>query len=325
MTSARTEDVRLLLADCRASGRQVPTWREVTDDAARLRLGAAYADAAITTGLLGDSIYFADIDRWPTDVTDTLHRLGLFDRYSPTTVHGVLAHLSRRRVTGLVNDVKGIDLELQTMQRINTDTLHLPGVDHAQQAASLTQPGWDLQTFHQDHPVGHLQVKATDDWRLLVDHLARYPQYPDIVTNHEAITAAAQHGMDTSHLIDAGSDAALTEHVTSALQHLSHAHAVHELVPELAIAAILAVAAMKLRAGQNRRETAQWVREQVTTAGLANLAGLAIQLATGTAALRPFAAVATRFTLARGRLATQIAQRAQTRRAHVQALLATRQ
>jgi hypothetical protein len=283
-------------------------------------VGAAYTDAVTTAGLLGDTTYLAHTDSWPADVNETLERLGLFKKYSPTTLHGVLEHLSPHGITGLVNNVKGVDLELQTVQRINSSDLHLPGVDHAEQAQALNQPGWDLRTSQNGHVVGHLQVKATDDWHVLAHHLARYPQYQDIVTNHEAIAAASQHGMDTSHLIDAGSNAVLTDHVTDALQHINDAHVVHELVPEFAVAAILTIAAVRLKKGEDRKETARWAREQLTTAGLANVASLAVQVATGTVALRPIAAMGTRFAIARGRLASRIGERARARSARLRAL-----
>lgn len=320
MSAAHQTTLRGLVDDCRRQKGSRPAWSEVVDDTVSLRVGAAYRDTITTAGLLGDTAYMAHTDSWPADVNETLERLGLFKTYSPTTLHGVLKHLSPRGITGLVNNVKGVDLELQTVQRINSGDLHLPGVDHAEQAQALNQPGWDLETSQHGHMVGHLQVKATDDWHVLAHHLARYPQYQDIVTNHEAIAAAAQHGMDTSHLIDAGSNAVLTDHVTGALQHVSDAHVLHELVPEFAVAAILTIAAVKLKNGADRRETARWAREQLATAGLANAVSLAVQVATGTVALRPLAAMGTRFAIARGRLASHIGERARDRRAQLRAL-----
>jgi hypothetical protein len=309
-----------LVEACRRRDDNRPAWAEVTDESARLRVGAAYTDAVTTAGLLGDTTYLAHTDSWPADVNDTLEHLGLFKTYSPTTLHGVLKHLSPHGITGLVNNVKGVDLEIQTVERINSGGLHLPGVDHAQQAQALNQPGWDLQTSSGGHVVGHLQVKATDDWHVLAHHLARYPQYQDIVTNHEAIAAAAQHGMDTSHLIDAGSNAALTDHVTDALQHVNDAHVLHELVPEFAVVAILAIAAAKLKNGADRKETGRWAREQLTTAGVANVISLLVQIGTGTVALRPVAAMGTRFAIAGGRLAGRFGERARARRARLRAL-----
>lgn len=190
--------------DCHRRQGSRPAWSEVVDDTARLRVGAAYTDSVTTAGLLGDTAYLAHTGSWPADVNETLERLGLFETYSPTTVHGVLAHLSPHGITGLVNNVKGVDLELQTVEGINSGDLHLPGIDHAQQAQTLNQPGWNLQTSESGHVVGHLQVKATDDWHILAHHLARYPQYQDIVTNHEAIALRPIAAMGTRFAIARG-------------------------------------------------------------------------------------------------------------------------
>jgi hypothetical protein len=62
------------------------------------------------------------------------------------------------------------------------------------------------------------------------------------------------------------------------------------------------------------------VRRTATTAGLANVASLAVQVATGTLALRPVAAMGTRFAIARGRLASRTGERARARRARLRAL-----
>ena len=322
MSAPAPSDLQSLVAACRDQDVIRPAWSEVVEETEQLRVGAAYNDAVTTAGLLADSAILASADHWPADVNETLERLGLFTKYSPTTVHGVLKHLSPNGITGLVSNVKGVQLEMQTVEAINSGHLHLPGVDHAELAVSLNQPGWDIQTSYHDHVVGHLQVKATDDWHLLAHHLARYPQYQDIVTSHQAISAAAQHGMDTSHFIDAGSHAALTDHVADALQHLDAAHVVHELVPEFAVAAILVVAAVKLRNGGHPKDTATWAREQLTTAGLANVASLAVQVATGAVVLRPFAAMGMRFAIARGRVAARVGERARARRVRLQALRA---
>jgi hypothetical protein len=262
-----------------------------------------------------------DVDHWPADIRESFERLGLFDKYSPTTAHGVFQHLNGRHLTGLISNVKGIDQELQTVHDINAGAMPSVG-DHADLAAALNQPGWDIETLSNGEHAQYLQSKATPDWHQLAHHLARYPQYPDLVANTEAIQGAAQHGMDTSHMIDVGSSADLTSHVTDSLQHISDSHAVHELLPEVAVAAILAVAVVRLRKGEGVRDTGRWVKEQTTVAGAANLAGLAVQVATGTVVLRPVAAIGTRYAIARGKFATQVAERFQQHRAVLEATLA---
>jgi hypothetical protein len=44
----------------------------------------------------------------------------------------VPAHLSPHGITGLVNNIKGVDRELQTVEQIKSGDLRLPGVEHAQ-------------------------------------------------------------------------------------------------------------------------------------------------------------------------------------------------
>ena len=87
------------------------------------------------------------------------------------------------------------------------------------------------------------------------------------------------------------------------MEHVTLAHTFHEFVPEVAIVAILAVAALKLRNGESREKVKEWVVSQTKVAGIANLAGTAVQLLTGTVALRPLVAIGARFTMARGAVA----------------------
>ncbi len=285
-----------------------PAWSEVVDETARLRVGAAQADAAVLAGLATDTAIMTTVDHWPADLQDALKHLGLFDRYSPTTLQGVLTHLSSRQITGLTNTAKGTMLELHVQHAMNSGTLPMvPGADHAELAHSLNQPGWDVaEVSRTGEHLAHVQVKATDSWHYIARHLSRYPEYPVVATTHEAAQAAATHGIDHTHLIDTGvSGGELTAHAASHLEHLDLAHASHELVPEFAIAAILFVAGMKLRGGESQAAVAVWVKEQATLAGISNAAGLAAQLLTGTVLFRPFAALGARFTAERGRVARQ--------------------
>jgi hypothetical protein len=295
-----------LAADARAQISDPPSWDHVVDEATRLRLGAAHADAAVMAGLMSDVVRMKSVDNWPADVNESLHHLGLFDKYSPTTLHGVLAHLSSRQVGGLTNSVKGAMLELHTVDAMNHGDIPMTqGATHAELTRPLNHPGVDIHEIAADgHIVESVQVKATAHWQVIAHHLSCYPQYPNVATTHEGAQEALRHGLDHQHVIDTGVHAhALTDAVASHLQHLDVAHALHEFVPEIAIVAILAVAALKLRNGDGGQETAAWVKEQITLAGLANSAGLAVQLLTGTGALRPLAAIGTRFIAARGSVA----------------------
>jgi hypothetical protein len=300
------ETLKALVADARSRVSDPPTWGEVREDATRLRLGAAHADAAVIAGLMTDEVWMASVDHWPADINEPLRHLGLFEKYSPTTLHGVLQRLSSRQIGGLTNSVKGASLELHTVDGMNHGTIPMaPGASHAELIHPLNHPGTDIRELAGDgHTVAEVQVKATDQWHVIARHLDRYPQYPDVVTTHQGAQAMLQHGHDAHHVIDTGVQAhVLTDHVGSHMDALGWTHFSHELVPEIALAAIVALALVKLRQGAGVGETANWVKEQATIAGLANAAGLAVQVATGTVALRPVAAIATRFTAERGSVA----------------------
>jgi hypothetical protein len=294
-----------LAAEARSRVADPPTWGDVADDAKRLRLGALQAEAFVAAGLMTDVGGMTHVDNWPDDVNEALQRLGKFDKYSPTTLHGVFRHLSSRQIGGLTNSVKGTLLELHSVDAMNHGDIPMaPGATHAELAHSLNQPGWDIAERAADgHVVAHVQVKATDHWQLIARHLRDYPEYPDVATTHEGAQAMLDHG---HHAINTGVYAHdLTDHVASNLDHLTVAHSLHEVVPEIAIVAILAVAALKLRNGESREKTKAWVVEQVKIAGIANLAGLAVQLMSGTVAFRPLTALGTRFTIARGAVAQE--------------------
>jgi hypothetical protein len=252
-----------------------------------------------------DVEWMKSIDHWPADVNESLRHLGLYEKYSPTTLHGVLAHLSSRQIEGLTNTVKGTALELHTLDGMNHGQIPMtPGATHAELAHPLNHPGYDIAERAADgHMVTAVQVKATEHWHAIAHHLSRYPQYPHVATTHEGAQEMLRH-VDHHHVIDTGVHAhALTDHVASQLHHLDFAHAFHEFVPELALLAILAVAALKLKKGEGLQETAAWVKEQALLAGLATAAGLAAQLSTGTVAVRPVAAIGVRFTAEMGRVA----------------------
>jgi hypothetical protein len=308
-----------LAADARLHVSDPPPWDAVAEDAKRLRLGALQGEAFTMAGLMTDEIWMASVDRWPSDVNESLDRLHLFEKYSPTTLRGVFAHLSSRGITLTVNKVKGTVLELASVHRMNDGTIPMAaGATHAELAHSVNQPGWDIaQRASDGHVVAHVQVKATHHWQEIAKHLSRYPKYPDVATTHEGWQAAqhhaqwmVDHGMDPRHVTSTGLHArALTSHVASKMNHLTVGHSIHELLPEAAIIAILAVAAVKLRKGENREKVKAWVIEQTKIAGVANLAGLAIQLMTGTAALRPLATIGTRFAFARAAVSQETGER----------------
>lgn len=285
--------------------REPPPWDDVVSEARSLRLGVAHVDSAVMAGLATDSVLMTAADSWPDDVNRALEHLGLFEKYSPTTLQGVLANLSSRQIDGLTNTVKGTVLELHVQDALNSGAIPMvSGAERAELASSLNQPGWDVAQLGAtgDH-LARLQVKATDSWQYIAQHLSRYPEYP-VATTREAAESAAANGVDPELIIDTGISAAeLTGEVASTLGNLDLLHVTQEFVPELAIAAIGVVALVKLKNGAPREEVSGWVKEQAALAGLANAAGLVTQVLTGTVILRPFATMGVGLTAARGSIA----------------------
>ncbi|MEB2283262.1 MAG: hypothetical protein OZ922_01135 [Myxococcales bacterium] len=300
------ETLKELVADARARVPNPPSWDEVREDAARLRLSAAHAEAAVVAGLVADEVLMAVDNHWSADVNESLTHLRIFDKYSPTTLRGIFRHLSADEIGRLTNRVKGTALELRTVGMMNEGKLPVaPGAARAELFERLNQPGVDVKQLDADgHIVGQVQVKATENWHTIARHLHRYPQYPDVATTHEGAQAMLQHGVDAHHVLDTGVHSqVLTDHVAAHMDNLTWMHTWDDLVPELAIAAIVAVALLRLKNGEEFKDTVAWMKQQMTIAGLANLSGLAVQIVTNSTALRPIAAILTRFTAERGSVA----------------------
>jgi hypothetical protein len=282
-----------------------PSWEEVAGDARKLRAAAAHADAALLAGLASDSVLKSAADSWPEDVTRALEHVGLLDKYSPTTLSGVLTHLSAHQKEGLTSQLKGAVLELHVQDAMNAGEIPMvAGAVQADLAASLNQSGWDIvQKSEPGEALAYVQVKATESWQYIAQHLSRYPEVPIVATTREAALSATGNITDTADIIDTGvSSAELTAHVASTVDNLDAVHAASEFLPEIAFAAIGIVALVKLKNGSDRRDVFNWVKEQAALAGLANAAGLASQIATGTVVLRPLATMGVRFTADRGRV-----------------------
>src|SRR5437773_10419491 len=90
-----------LAVDARSRVPDPPTWDAVAEDAKQLRMGALQVEAAVLAGLMTDVGSMTYVDHWPADVNQALQRLGRFEKYSPTTLHGMFAHLSSSGIDGL--------------------------------------------------------------------------------------------------------------------------------------------------------------------------------------------------------------------------------
>lgn len=282
------------------------SWTDVTADLARLRVGAGYA-AASTAALAVDGTATAFEDQWPDEVVQALEHLGLSERWDPTSLHRTVGWINEKQQLGLVNDLKGTILEQEAVRLADSGELPLPnGADGLRLAEDLRQPGWDAELVSGDEVVGYVQMKATANLEIIREHLERYPEYSDVMTTTEAATKAAAHGIG---VIDTGVlDADLSALAEGAVDSLDLTSALHEVLPGSAAAVILVMAALRIRQGQQPAQAARWARNELGTAGVAHLAGLTVEVATGTALLRPVTSVLTRLTARRmtaGRAARQ--------------------
>jgi hypothetical protein len=264
-----------------------------------------------------DEVAMASAYDWPPEVVDSLERLGLYGKYSPTSIHSVLRVMSQSQIKGLANSVKGTAFEQLSVADLNSGALGpLPdGGDHVILAEALNQPGWDAEVMKGGVPVDYLQMKATANYHLIARHLARYPEYPDVVTTSEAAQSAQDHGIDLHHLIDANiSNLQLSEDVNGALESLDLAHALHDLIPEVSIAVVLTLSGYALARGADRAATYRWAKAQMTKSGISNAAGVAASALTGTTHIRVFAALGARLAVDSSRFATDLAKRFRARR-----------
>lgn len=134
-----------------------------------------------------------------------------------------LAGRSTEDLAGAISGWKGKLFEVEVANRLNAGewvgNLHLEAGQHAQLAASATQPGWDLQILNGDGSVADaLQLKATESVRYVHEALERYPDTP-ILATHEVASKLIDHGT----VIDSGlHNDILTESVS---EHVADASA----------------------------------------------------------------------------------------------------
>lgn len=115
-----------------------------------------------------------------------------------------LAGRSTEDLAGAISGWKGKLFEVEVANRLNAGEwvgdLHLEAGQHAQLAASATQPGWDLQIINDDGGIADaVQLKATESVSYVHEALERYPDTP-ILTTHEVASKLIDHGM----IIDSG-------------------------------------------------------------------------------------------------------------------------
>ena len=127
---------------------------------------------------------------------------------------------------------------------------------------------------------------------------------PVAVTAETAEKAAAA-GYSNA-VIDTGiSGTELTEQTAAIVDNLSLSHTADELVPEVAVVALMAAAGLRMRSGQSVQAVGIWLTNELKQIGVVNAAGVAIQLIAGMAVLRPIAVLGTRWGMARARTSTE--------------------
>ena len=103
-------------------------------------------------------------------------------------------------IRGLVSGVKGKLFEVKYCDWLNAG--HLPAGDHAELAASSTQPGYDL-IIKDSH--GHvdevIQAKAYETLSGVKEHLEKYPLYNVVVVPHDQVSDAVHAGLP-AHIQD---------------------------------------------------------------------------------------------------------------------------
>lgn len=114
-----------------------------------------------------------------------------------------LSESSPEQLTGYVNAWKGKLFEVKVRDELNAgDTvggMHLDAGQHAELAASATQPGWDLQILNDDGFVVDLaQLKATESISYVNEALHRYPDIHVLATSDLADHSGFIAGFSTA-------------------------------------------------------------------------------------------------------------------------------
>lgn len=286
-------------------------WQEAV---ARCRAASTLAriERAVLDGALGvDAATDAASDAWPSDYVEAFRHLGHDQTYGTETeagLYGLFEQMSDAQLDGLANAVKGTVMEIRVRDMIQAG--QVPGVgncaEDAALAATLNQTGHDIEIVDgRGDVIETLQVKS-GTWASVRGRIDEYAAdgIPVAVTAETAEKAAAA-GYSKA-VIDTGiSGNELTEQTAAIVDNLSLSHAADELVPELAVVALMAAAGLRMRSGQSVQAVSIWLTNELKQIGVVNAAGVAIQLITGMAVLRPIAVLGTRWGMARARTSTE--------------------
>jgi hypothetical protein len=281
-------------------------WSSVTARVSRLK---ERADEDLTTvALAADGLQTAAEDKWPSEVTGALERLGWPDHWDPHSLVRLWDPVTSAEARGFVSGVKGTVFEQEVVERVQSGELSLPGGgDGLRLAEDLQQPGWDAQVLDGDEVIGVLQMKATDSVDYLAEHLGRYPEIDEVITTSEVAQKAADRGMT---VIDSGvRNTDLEAGLQDAVDSLDAASLVHEVVPLYGLGSVAARAVVAARRGASPDDIASLLKEEGLTLLAVNAAGLVVETATGTVLLRPLTTMAIRLGAHRVKVQRQSAER----------------
>jgi hypothetical protein len=123
------------------------------------------------------------------------------------------------QLNGLLQPWKGKLFEVSVRDRLNhgdwVGDYHLDAGQHAELAASATQPGWDLEIVNPDGSVADMvQLKATNYVNYVEHALQRYPEYHVIATSDLAGHVGSLDGLSVADIPDSHLDAQFTDAVS---------------------------------------------------------------------------------------------------------------
>lgn len=301
-----------LALDARADRGALQGWDEVVTRARAADSIARIERAVIDGALAVDTATDAAADAWPADYLEAFRRLGYDDTYgvdAEAGLYGLFHHLSDDQLQGLTSSLKGTVMEIRVREMAQAG--EIPGSDglprDAHLSESLTQRGHDVEIVDAaGQIIEKVQVKA-GDWSNFSGRVDAYvSQGVSVAVTSEAAQAAEAAGR-SAQVMDTGiSSEALTDQAAEIVGNLGFGHAVDELVPEIAVVMLAAAAGVRLRSGQSVSDVRRWVTSELQALGVANSAGLAVQVMTGMAVVRPIAALGARWTLARVRTAGEM-------------------
>ncbi len=267
-----------------------------------------YLDAAVVGGLELKDIIAGKVaeSRIPHDVVRAFH-----EQY-PNLNEGFVGAVRRlsgdpEQLRGLISGIKGKLFEDQYVSWL--DHGHLPAGYHAELARHANNPGWDI-VIRDSH--GHvdnlLQLKATESADYVRQALDLHPHI-DLVATHEVFNRLSDHQSDLAHLIDSGiSNAALTDHTASAVEHADAGSHLAFHLPLLAVGIAVVMELQRYRKGrQSLPQAIQRMGKRSLMALTATTIGWVVVAATGKTILGLPAAVVTR--MAAGSVASSFESR----------------